>query len=132
MKCTEFPVTISAPLGPRMGRVFLQIDGTEVSGYLTLFNIKNYFQGKVLRKNHYIVTLTLQMGESLLDCDMLIFLKEGLWHGCLLSNRGCWVLEGVQMTAAEKEKCSDVDAKNSKEKICNASVISKSGEEGRQ
>ena len=56
---------------------------------------KNYFRGKILRKNHYILSLRLQIGAWTEDCDALLLAREdGTLTGVLLSPWQVWTLSG--------------------------------------
>ena len=96
----EFSITVTVPLGPRRGQILLQADGANITGYLTLLDRKNYFQGRVLRKHHYIVSLLLQSPNELLDCDMVLLKKDNLLQGAIVSEKGCWPIEGIELSAS--------------------------------
>lgn len=104
MISSDFSVTVSATLGPRPGRLSLQTENGDITGSLALLGQENYFQGKLLRKNHYVVSFIWNLSGEALECDMLLAVRENLLSGVIVSSRGCWEVEGTRLDGDAQSK----------------------------
>ena len=96
MQKNEFSIVLKGQLAPLVGNLVLQIEGAQIDGYFQFQGKKSYFQGKVLRRNHYVVSLPLQLQSSVEDCDVLLVLqKNNVLIGAMVDRWGCWSLEGT-------------------------------------
>ena len=95
MKKEQFDIVLERQTQRETGKLMLQIDESGVSGCIVVLDSQSYFRGKILRKNHYIFSMRLQIGAWTEDCDALLLAKEdGTLRGVLLSPWQVWTLTG--------------------------------------
>ena len=95
MRQEQFDVVLERQGEQYAGRLTLQTEESGVSGCAEFSGCQNYFRGKILRKNHYILSLRLQIGAWTEDCDALLLAREdGTLTGVLLSPWQVWTLSG--------------------------------------
>lgn len=95
MRQERFNVVLERQNETYIGALTLQIEADGLSGCAEFSGSQNYFRGKVLRKNHYIFSLRLQVGAWTEDCDALLLAREdGTVSGVLLSPWHVWTLSG--------------------------------------
>jgi len=97
MRTREFEVKLEQQEGVRTGRLVLQTEADNVTGCMIFDKRQNWFRGRLLRKNHYIVSLKLETGAVTEDCDALLLAREdGALTGVLLSPWRVWKLSGQE------------------------------------
>lgn len=93
-----FSVLLRSQMGPRKGELLLQLDAAEVTGFLDALGSRHEIAGRVLKKNHYVVSVCMQTNTGPVDCDAVLLLKDnGLLIGGVISEWGCWPLEGTEL-----------------------------------
>lgn len=95
MRTEEFTIKLEQNTQQATGNLLLEIDETGVSGDITLGTRKSFFRGKTLRKDHYVISVSLPINGKLEDCDGLFLVREdGSLLGLLLSLEQTWTLTG--------------------------------------
>ena len=99
MRAQRYHITMQGPFQNMEGELLLQLDRTEVSGCVQVWDRSSYFQGRMLRRNRYAAALRLKTDVYEEDCDMLLRVQpSGALRGSVMGEWGTWTLEG---TAAE-------------------------------
>ena len=99
MQRYSFSVYLKSQLQTRPATLLLQLAGTDAMGCLLLSGQEYYFQGKILRKGHFVFSIPLEIRGKREDCDMLLQQRDGFLQGSLLTSGGCWTVEGTQQPA---------------------------------
>ncbi|MEA4815210.1 MAG: hypothetical protein VB112_09915 [Oscillospiraceae bacterium] len=97
MKIEKYTITVKSQLGLRSGAVDIKTDGADVAGCLTLLGHQNFFEGKMLRKGHYVISFHMWTTAGDEDCDALLLVHKGVLSGAIVCANGNWLLDGVEL-----------------------------------
>ncbi len=94
----SFEVTLQSPMGPREGILTLDISAETIMGVLSLLGVDNPVQGRKVDDKRFKLRHGLQTKMSVLDCESIFSLEQGVLTGVSYTQQGTMVWSGQLRT----------------------------------
>ena len=93
----QYQVTLHSQMGPRVGRLTLQFEGTVITGFLELVGYRNAVQGVQAEDGRVHLFHSIQTAVRTLPCETVLGLREGRLTGLTTAKPCRMRWDGIQL-----------------------------------